>query len=77
MTPADKIAKELSDLGRSDARLLDRIRITMAKLTEYQDALEVNRKARCELLCSVVADHSHTIGLSAAAADTVIAPKED
>ena len=50
------IAKELTDLGKSDARLLDRLGRQSAKVAETYEALEANRARRCELLTGCIPD---------------------
>ena len=64
----DEIAKELTDLGHSDFRLLSRLKAA-------SKALEANRKRRCELL-SLAACHEDA-GLEPDVSAASVAPKDD
>ena len=71
------IAKQLADLGKSDARLLDRQNKLLIKLGDTHLALEANRKARCELLTGVVNTRSAELGLTSDVVALATEPKDE
>lgn len=62
----EETAQELSDLGKSDFRLLSR-------LEAIHTALEVNRKRRCDLLSELAG----AVPMDDTVRSTVIEPKDD
>lgn len=71
------IAKQLTDLGKSDARLLDRQNGLLIKLNDTHMAIEANRKARCEILTGVVNTQATTLGLTSDVVTSATEPKEE